>query len=139
MNIQLSQVILIIAIVLFVLYVFKVRTVLTDRIIYVLLVSGGAVLVVYPDLSTYVARSIGIGRGTDLILYIFVILSLFNHVNLVSRIRTIERHLTVIVRAAAIEKSLAASQPREEMPEPRGLPTGGRNDSSVDGSLPDAI
>jgi len=62
-----------------------VRTVLTDRIIYLCLVFSGILFVIYPDLLTHGANIIGTGRGADLMLYILIIFSLFNHVILVLR------------------------------------------------------
>ncbi len=106
MNIHLSQLILIAAIFLFALYVFRLRSVLTDRIIYLTLVLGGLLLVIHPDLSTWTANQIGIGRGTDLILYIFIIYSLFYFVSISSSLKQIERKLTDIVRIIAINDEM---------------------------------
>lgn len=107
MNFQLSQLILIAAICLFLLYVFRVKSVLIERLVYLALVSVGIVFVLYPGLSTRVANLVGIGRGADLILYIFVIFTLFHHVNNASRLRAMERQMTTLARRAAINGAVA--------------------------------
>jgi glycosyltransferase involved in cell wall biosynthesis len=114
MTFQLSQLILIAAILLFLVYVFRVRTVVTDRIIYLVLVFGGILLAVFPDSSTGIANLIGVGRGADLLLYIFVIFSLFHHVNTVSRLRNNERKITAIVRKIAIADARNYVSPQGE-------------------------
>jgi hypothetical protein len=103
-----SQIILILAILLFILYVFRVRTLLIDRMIYMFLVSGGIVCILFPELSTAIANMVGIGRGADLIFYLFVIFSLFNHVGLVSHVKRLERQLTDLTRAIAVGQPLRA-------------------------------
>ncbi len=112
MNVQLSQVILVIIIIIFGLYVFRLRTVLTDRIILLLLACGGVVLVIHPDLSTRLANSIGIGRGTDLILYVFILFSLFYFVGISSELKKIERQLTEVVRAQALQNPQSGNDPQ---------------------------
>lgn len=108
-----SQIILIAAILLFVLYAFQMRTLLRDRVIYLALVSAGLIFILFPDLSTYVANLVGIGRGADLVLYTFVVVALFNHVSLVSRMRGLERQLTQLVRTIAVDEPQAVPQRQE--------------------------
>ena len=98
---QPSQAIILLALALFLLYAFRLRTVLRDRMIYLALAVAGVVLAVQPDWSTWLANRIGIGRGTDLLLYVFILLSLFHAVHLVARLNTTERQLTAIVRHIA--------------------------------------
>jgi hypothetical protein len=102
MTVQLSQVILVLAMLAFALYALQLRTLLADRIIYLVLACGGLVLVIQPDLSTLVDNQLGIGRGTDLILYLFVVFSLFHFVNLASQLNKQERQITALVRRCAI-------------------------------------
>ena len=115
MNIQLSQVILVIILIIFGLYAFRVRTVLTDRIILVLLACGGLVLVIHPDFSTRLANRIGIGRGTDLILYVFILFSMFYFVGISSELKKIERQITQVVRAQALQTPRYGNAPLHEL------------------------
>lgn len=98
-----SQLILAAAIVAFLVYTFRIRTVLLDRVIYLLLALGGLTLVIRPALATDLAHILGIGRGTDLLLYALVMLSLFRDVGTASELRHVERRLTLIVRQLALD------------------------------------
>jgi small membrane protein len=109
MTFSLSQLILIASILLFIFYVFRLRTILTDRIIYLLMGFAGIVLVIHPDLSSRIANRIGIGRGADLIFYMFVVFMLFHYVSVASRFRKIERQLTMIVRKVSIDNAIVGS------------------------------
>lgn len=106
-----SQVLIIVTVVLFLLYTFRLRTVLRDRVIFVLIVAAGIGLAVHPDFSTRVANAVGIGRGADLLLYVFLLFSLFQNVHLAARLKTLDAQITRIVRHAAIA---GAERPRGE-------------------------
>jgi len=106
MNFHLSQVLLILALVFFSIYVFRLRTVVLERIIYFTLTLGGIVFILHPDWSTRLANHIGIGRGADLMLYIFVIFSLFHYVNIAARFKHLEHQMTAVVRSMAIAEAI---------------------------------
>ena len=68
---------------------------------------GGFVLVnIYavlrPDDVTWVARALGIGRGTDLVVYLLVVAFVFGMLNSYLRDREISQHLTDLARQMAI-------------------------------------
>lgn len=73
----------------------------------ILLVGGvtlaGILLVVFPNASTRVANLLGIGRGTDLILYLAVIGGLFIASNFYFRFKRQEAALIALARQAAID------------------------------------
>jgi len=106
MNLQLSQVLLILALVFFSVYVFHLRTVVLERSIYFILAFGGTVFILYPAWSTRLANYIGIGRGADLILYTFIIFSLFHYVHIASRFKQLEHQMTAVVRSLAITEAM---------------------------------
>lgn len=116
MNVELSQFIIVLVMLGFAFYVFGARTVLRDRIIYMALVSIGVILAFYPDLSTRIANMVGIGRGTDLLLYVFILFSLFHYASLASQFKKVEQQLTILTRALAIQS--AASGGRRELDNP---------------------
>lgn len=76
----------------------------------------GLPLVSDPDLANRIARSVGIGRGADLILYCFVLVTLIAIFNLHLRFRATEQRLTRIVRDAAITRAEIASGGRTGAP-----------------------
>ena len=106
MTFQLSQVLLILTLVFFSIYVFRLRTVVLERIIYLTLTLGGTIFIVYPEWSTRLANHIGIGRGADLMLYIFVIFSLFHYVNIAARFKHLEHQMTAVVRSMALAEAM---------------------------------
>ena len=75
---------------------------LPHRLEDLLLVGVGLTFVLAPDLSTWVANRFGIGRGADLILYIFVVFSLFHLVTIASQLNRIERQITALARRGAL-------------------------------------
>jgi len=103
MNIQLSQVLLVGALVLFILYIFRLRTEFLDRIVYLVCAAVGIVMVIEPNLSSQIANMLGIGRGADLLFYLFIIASLFYAVATRSRLRRMERQITQLVRQNALD------------------------------------
>jgi small membrane protein len=96
------QIFLILSLVVFGIYVLRVRSVLSDRLILFVLAICGVILILNPGLSTWVANAVGIGRGTDLILYLFIIFSLFRFAGIDANTRTTERQITEIVRTLAL-------------------------------------
>jgi hypothetical protein len=69
------------------------------------LACAGIVLVIDPEISNWLAHRIGIGRGADLIMYIFFVFCLFRFVGIASQSNAVERQLTRIVRAMAIDNA----------------------------------
>lgn len=110
MRIELSQVVILLAILAFALYAFSARTVLRDRIIYLALTCTGVTLALYPELSTRVANLIGIGRGADLLLYVFVLFSLFHYASLASQLKRMEQQITMLARVLAINGALEGQE-----------------------------
>jgi hypothetical protein len=103
--VELSQVTIVLTIVAFLLYAMRVRSIVWDRIVLLVLACGGIILALQPDRATDVANVVGIGRGTDLLLYVFVLFSLFHIVHIGSRLRRMERQITQLARAEALERS----------------------------------
>lgn len=119
MNLHPSQLLLIAAMLLFALYVFRARSVLLDRLIYLALAAAGVGLILQPNFSTRVANWLGIGRGSDLLVYLFIVYSLFYAVSTRSRIKQLDRQMTTLVRHIALAQPLqgeAAPQKPDEQP-----------------------
>jgi hypothetical protein len=106
MTIHLSQVLLIAALGLFVIYFFRIRSQFFDRLIYLACALAGIVLVLFPNLSTVVANFLGIGRGADLLVYLFMIASLFYAAGMRSRVRRLEDQISILVRQHALDHPL---------------------------------
>jgi hypothetical protein len=104
MNIHLSQVVLIGILAFFILYIFWLRTVWMDRMIYLLFAAIGILLVIDPDLTSQIASRIGIGRGTDLLIYLFILASLFHAVNIRAQLKRLKEQMTMVVRNLALQQ-----------------------------------
>jgi hypothetical protein len=74
--------------------------------------------VLAPDFTTRLAHSVGIGRGTDLLLYALVMTFVFTTAGLYFRCRDIERRLVEVSRAVALRDALAAGGPPANRPPP---------------------
>ena len=71
---------------------------------------AGLIFIWVPSLSTGVAEFVGIGRGVDLILYLWVCISLIVLLNLHLKLRTQEEKITKLARAIAIANAVARSE-----------------------------
>ncbi len=99
---------------------------------------SAAVAIVQPDISMRLAHIIGIGRGADLLLYLFVLAVLLGSFYFHRRLQRLESEISETVRQLAIREALArwpngddGSAPREPEVEqlhlvpPRGSKSGG--------------
>ena len=62
----------------------------------------GVALVIQPNWSSDLARFLGVGRGADLILYVWTVISLLVLANLHFRLRTYQAMITILTREIAI-------------------------------------
>jgi hypothetical protein len=58
--------------------------------------------VINPELTTRLAHSVGVGRGTDLLLYLFCLASTTVFLTLYKKNRTVEEKLTEVAREVAL-------------------------------------
>jgi hypothetical protein len=70
---------------------------------------AAAVSVMFPGILAWLADRVGVGRGTDLLLYILVITFLLVSVILFRRIEVLERRYIGLARALALEQASAES------------------------------
>jgi small membrane protein len=75
----------------------------------------GGYLVWMPDHATVIAHWIGIGRGTDLILYVWVLISSAILLVLYLNVRAQLAIITVLARAIALSEARASSAKIEEV------------------------
>jgi small membrane protein len=103
---MLSQWVLLGALVLVGVYLLKARHSASHQAIRRLAIMGalvvGALAVLFPSYTTVVASFLGIGRGADLLLYCFVIFSLFYVVHQYRRQLWQEKTVTDLARSLAL-------------------------------------
>ena len=79
------------------------------RLVYRLALMGllvlGVFLVSFPDVTTEVARVLGVGRGTDLLLYLGIVAGGFAFLLLYARVRRVERKVTLLTRELALREA----------------------------------
>ena len=71
---KLIQLILIIGLLVILVSYFRwFRSAVIDKLLIAAILAAGIVLVVFPDLTTRLAAALGVGRGADLIFYLFMV------------------------------------------------------------------
>lgn len=66
---------------------------------------AAAVAIARPELTATIASALGIGRGTDLVLYVAILAMVFGFFAVYVRLRRIESDLTKIVRELAMKNA----------------------------------
>ena len=67
----------------------------------------GGSLVVSPELATRAALAVGVGRGTDLVLYVAIVGGLFAFAHLFLRLRRAETQLVLLAQEIALKNATA--------------------------------
>jgi hypothetical protein len=83
-------------------YFTRLRSRLWDRILVIAFSLAGIGFVAYPDYATKLANRVGVGRGTDLLLYISLLGVGFILMLLFSAIRELQEKMTGIAREIAL-------------------------------------
>ena len=84
-----------------------------------LVVLAGIVAVLWPDLTTTVANAVGVGRGTDLVLYLLVTVFAYAALTTTQRIHRLQHDITVLTRELALMQP-ARPAGGEVLPRPEG-------------------
>lgn len=69
------------------------------------LVVVGECLVLAPDTATRLANRLGIGRGADLVFYLWILLSLVVALNMHLKLRASNERMAALVRALALREA----------------------------------
>jgi hypothetical protein len=96
------QILITAAILLVLVMISRSRDLIVERFITILVTLAGIYFVIFPDSASKIANLVGIGRGADLIFYLFIVFSWFWFASTSAKMRRTERRLTKIVRAIAI-------------------------------------
>jgi hypothetical protein len=78
------------------------RTLAVKRIAFILFMLMSCYMVLRPEDTSWLANKLGVGRGTDLVLYLLVVAFGFFAANTYLRFRTLEKRFTDLVRAVAL-------------------------------------
>jgi hypothetical protein len=97
------------AVLLFVLFLRRSQTARLQafkRIGFLLFCAFGVLAVLKPDVMTWLANRVGVGRGTDLLLYMLTVIFGFFALNTYLRFKDTEKRLTRLARAMAIRDAM---------------------------------
>ncbi|MFH8382846.1 DUF2304 domain-containing protein [Kitasatospora sp. NPDC018058] len=86
------------------------------RIAFALFVIANVVAILWPSGVTKLATALGVGRGTDLVLYLMVIAMGFLTLNTYLRFRSLEKKLTDLARTVAITEGVRHNNDRLDAP-----------------------
>jgi small membrane protein len=86
-------------------YFAKVRSQLLDRLVVLFIGGFGIALVILPDMASWLAHLVGVGRGADLLMYISLTGIMYLLILIYSRLNKLEAKITHLVRDIAIDRS----------------------------------
>jgi hypothetical protein len=113
-------------------YLAYFRSKLSDRLIGLLLMLSAWFSILFPEFTTVVAHVLGVGRGVDLIFYLFGLFTLFALILLFTSVRTQSAQLTELIRHLAIRDAIVSPVILEPEATDRG---GGGLESDEGGTL----
>lgn len=87
------------------------------RILLLLTTLAAVVAIAFPELVNELANLVGVGRGTDLILYVLVVVFIGNSISNSIRHRQLEREVTKLARSLALASALPPAEPEREQSE----------------------
>lgn len=65
----------------------------------------GILLVIFPGLSSLIAKFFNIGRGTDLVFYVWILFTLFKFLRYESRINELQKNVTKLTSHIAVKEA----------------------------------
>ena len=105
------QIIITLLIVVLLISISRSRVVILERFFYILISLIGLYFIFFPESASAIAKLVGIGRGADLVFYLFILFTWFWFSSSSLKMRRIERKITDIVRTMAIENPLRLPKP----------------------------
>jgi hypothetical protein len=90
----------------------SVQTRALKRLAFLAFIVAVVIAVLRPDWVDWLAHKVGVGRGTDLVLYVLAIAFVFVSVNTYFRLKTQEARFTELARAIALREAAAANAER---------------------------
>jgi len=106
-------------------YLAYFRSKLWDRVVVLLLLAAAWFSILLPEFTTTVANMLGVGRGADLIIYLFALFTLYALVLLYTNVQTMSLQLTALVRQNAIRDAVISPGRTPASPPNADPPPGG--------------
>lgn len=94
-----------------------------SRLLVLALAAVAVVSIIDPDIPQAMANLLGVARGTDLLLYLLIVVFVLTTLGLYFRLRDTDQHLRRLVRSIAIEDAIRNDgPPRHESRGPNDTP-----------------
>ncbi len=87
------------------LYLARFRSRIFDRLIILTILATGIVFVCFPDLTSRIANLVGVGRGTDMLLYVSLVSVGFLLVVFYAKIREMSQTITRLTREDTLRQA----------------------------------
>jgi hypothetical protein len=88
----------------------KFRNSIVDAVVMSLFILAGIALVIFPEVTSWLAHALGVGRGVDLIFYFGILFFIFIILKLYARIRRLEQLMTKVIRNDSIAGAVKMSE-----------------------------
>lgn len=85
-------------------YFVRLRNRIADVLLLLILVGVAVLFILFPEWTSVLAKKLGVGRGTDLVLYICIVLFYFVILKLYARMRKLEQQITELIRKQALDE-----------------------------------
>ena len=89
----------------FLYFIIRLKKRLLDIIILFIMIAAAVVFILWPDLTTVIAKKLNVGRGADLIFYLSILIFWFVILKLYTRVRKLEQLFTSIIRDDALKNA----------------------------------
>lgn len=86
-------------------YFVRLRNRIADVLLLFILVTTAVLFILFPVWTSVLAKKLGVGRGTDLVLYIGIVLFYFVILKLYARMRKLEQQITELIRKQALDET----------------------------------
>ena len=88
------------------------RTKVLYRLVALALFLAAPILIIFPDFTTVIAHALGVGRGTDLLLYFSLVAGIYVVLLMYLRIRALDQKIADLTRAIALGNARKIDQMR---------------------------
>lgn len=78
------------------------RSAVVDKLLIVCIMAAGVFMVAFPELTNKLAAALGVGRGADLVFYLFIVAFCYLMLLVYAKIKKMERQLAELARKQAL-------------------------------------
>ena len=102
---KLIQLILIVSLLAILISYFRwFRSAVIDKLLIACILAAGIILVVFPELTNKIAVALGVGRGADLVFYLFIVAFCYLILLVYAKIKKMEQQLAELARKQALNE-----------------------------------